>query len=391
MHGNLQVLYVATSDAHLKLFHRPHLRWLEKHGFTVDICAEKRWNCDLPAYRNFVNVPFPRKAIGLRHLTTWFALISLLRKTKYDIIHCHTPVAAMLIRLAHLVAGKRSTRVVYTVHGFHFYPGAPAYFWAIYYPVEWLLSWITDDLITINKTEFEFAKRKMHYKRVHYMPGMGIDPEKLAQSRELTKLEARAKYGYAPDDFVLLYSAEFIPRKDHLFLIRALAELVDKIPSIRLILAGQGRMRSELEKEIARLKIGDKVDFIGYVDSIGQYLRLVDVAVSTALNEGFGMGVAEASAMGVPVVVTNTNGHRDIVKSGANGFLFDLGDQRGFQDAILQLYAQPELGMEMGEKGRAAGAVFSLEQSLKSLETFYLEPIENNGKIKSKRDGILVF
>ena len=95
--------------------------------------------------------------------------------------------------------------------------------------------------------------------------------------------------------------------------------------------------------------------------------------------------------MGVPVVVTNTNGHRDIVQPGENGFLYDLDDQRGFQEAILQLYAQPDLGQKMGEKGRAVGAAFSLEQSLKSLENFYLEPIEIQGKLKSKKDGILVF
>lgn len=68
---------------------------------------------------------------------------------------------------------KRGTKVIYTAHGFHFFKGAPVKTWLMFYPAEWLLAPLTDVLVTINKEDYALAKRKIHAKRIEYVPGVG--------------------------------------------------------------------------------------------------------------------------------------------------------------------------------------------------------------------------
>jgi hypothetical protein len=77
-------------------------------------------------------------------------------------------------------AHSRGTKVLYTAHGLHFYKGAPFANWIIYYPIEKFLARYTDVLFTINREDYDFAKRKLRAGRVVYVPGVGIDTEKFA-------------------------------------------------------------------------------------------------------------------------------------------------------------------------------------------------------------------
>lgn len=81
---------------------------------------------------------------------------TVVQDNKYDVVHCHTPVAAICARAAcRKLRKKGKVKVVYTAHGFHFFKGAPKKSWLMFYPVEWLCAHWTDVLVTINRDVFD--------------------------------------------------------------------------------------------------------------------------------------------------------------------------------------------------------------------------------------------
>ena len=107
----------------------------------------------------------------------YFDIQKIISSKNWDVIWTNEPVMGAVTRIAASRARRKGTKVVYMVHGFHFYQGAPLKNWLLYYPVERLLAHLTDVLITINREDYERAK-KFKAGKVYYVPGVGIDLNK---------------------------------------------------------------------------------------------------------------------------------------------------------------------------------------------------------------------
>ena len=125
---------------------------------------------------NFYQVDFSRSPLSFDNVKAYGQLRKIVKKGNYDVVHCHTPNAAVITRLVcRNFRKKNGLKVFSTAHGFHFYKGAPKFNWMVYYPIERFCSKYTDKLITINKEDYELAKNKFKANEVHYIPGVGID------------------------------------------------------------------------------------------------------------------------------------------------------------------------------------------------------------------------
>ena len=133
---------------HVLKFHVPTIKALKARGWTVDVAASGEEDvpcCDRQIRGVWKRSPFtPDTLRGVRQLRR------LLDEEHYDIVYCHTPVGALVARLAAIPARRRGTKVVYFAHGFHFFTGAPLINWLLFYPIQWLLAHVTDLLITLN-------------------------------------------------------------------------------------------------------------------------------------------------------------------------------------------------------------------------------------------------
>ena len=223
-----KVLFVATVvKTHIMEFHIPYLKMFKEMDWETAVAARNDYenpaDCVIPYCDTYYNIPFARNPLKPGNLKAYTDLKKVIDEGGYDIIHCHTPVGAMLTRLAAKQARKNGTKVFYTAHGFHFYKGAPVINWLLYYPVEKWLSRYTDVLITINKEDYERAKT-FKAGRVCYVPGVGIDLKKFNVGY-VDKEQKRKEIGVASDDFVLLSVGELIPRKNHEVVIRAMSVL----------------------------------------------------------------------------------------------------------------------------------------------------------------------
>src|SRR5690606_16641691 len=129
--------------------------------------------------------------------------------------HCHTPVASIITRFAAKKARTKGTKVLYTAHGFHFFEGAPLLNWLTYYPAEIFTSRYADAIITINSEYYQRIQEKGSKKTQYFLiPGIGVDKKKFHPVTHSDRNNLRLKNGFKPEDFIVVYAAEFTNRKN---------------------------------------------------------------------------------------------------------------------------------------------------------------------------------
>lgn len=306
-------------------FHIPYLKMFKEMGWETAVAARNDYenpsDCVIPYCDTYYDIPFERNPLKLGNMKAYKRLEKVIDDGGYDIIHCHTPVGAMLTRLAAKKARKNGTRVFYTAHGFHFYKGAPAINWILYYPVEKWLSRYTDVLITINKEDYERAKT-FKAGKVCYVPGVGIDLKKFNVGY-VNKERKRKEIGVSANDFVLLSVGELIPRKNHEVVIRALSVLKqrDKLNHIEYVICGRGAYEADLKKLAEELGVADHIHFLGYRNDISEICNCSDLFVFMSRQEGLPVALMEAMACGLPAVCSNIRGNTDLIDDGVTGLI----------------------------------------------------------------------
>ena len=201
--------------------------------------------------------------------------------------------------------------------------------------------------------------------------GVGVNLERFYPCASLAeKIALREKYGFASDDFILIYTAEFIPRKNHKLLFDILPALNAKIPVLRVVLCGKGELL-EHYKSFSAANGLDYVLFTGYTRDVADYGRLSDMLVMPSFQEGLPMAMIEAIATGLPVVASNIRGHSDVIEDCANGFLFAPNDMAGFEKAIVALYKNPALRAEIARRNIERARAFSVENAVGEMQTVY--------------------
>ena len=323
-----KVLLVATVTRHIQAFHLPYLQWLQEQGYETHVVTGDAGSGSLPYVDQHIHIPMSRSPLSLGNLAALFALRAVMQEHRYALVHCHTPVGGVVTRLAAL-GMRHSPKIVYTAHGFHFYRGAPWQNWLLYFPLELVLSWATDLLITINQEDYATAKRcGLAGGKVALVDGVGVDFTSFAPLSDLERNARRESYGYTPEQLLIFSAAEFNKNKNHIVLLLALAEIVKQHPDIKikLLLAGDGELLTPLQKYVASsLGLADRVDFLGYRDDVAELLPMCDLVASASMREGLPVNIIEALACGLPVVASRVRGHVDLLQHGRNGMLVPLG------------------------------------------------------------------
>jgi glycosyltransferase EpsD len=155
---------------------------------------------------------------------------------------------------------------------------------------------------------------------------VGVEPKKFQMkmsARERKRL--RAELGLKPDDFVMIYVAELIPRKNHKKLLEDFGGYLNCSQAHMLFVgdAGKSNASKKLKKMIGRKKLGGRVHFLGYRNDVPKLMAMADMAVSACLEEGLGLGVIEAKMAGLPVLMTDVRGHREIASRPIGDFALE--------------------------------------------------------------------
>lgn len=369
-----KVLFVATLvKNHIAEFHLPYLKLFQDMGWQTAVAAKNDYenpaDCVIPYCDVFYDVPFERSPLKKGNLTAYRRVKRIIRKGGYDIIHCHTPVGAAVARLAARKARRNGSKVIYTAHGFHFYKGAPWLNWLVYFPVEWLLSPLTDVLITINREDYDRAKRLLRAKKVVYIPGVGIDVSRFRGNGE-QGVALRRELGIPDEAAVLLSVGDLNKNKNHRAVLEALARMENR--NLHYVVCGRGPLKEELEAFAREKGLADRVRFMGYRDDIPAFYAMADVFVFPSFREGLSVSVMEAMASGLPIVCSRIRGNTDMVEDGVNGYLMEPGDPDSIAGALRRLENR-EKREEISRNNLKKAEIYSLGVIAEQYRQLYLE------------------
>ena len=318
----MKILYVTTIGKTMGFFN-DIINQLLNEGHTVDIATNENLSKVPECYREWGcvvhQIETSRSPLKKGNLKAIKQLKRLVKKEKYDIVHCHTPVAAMCTRLACRKARKKGTKVFYTAHGFHFYKGAPLKNWLLYYPVEKICAKFTDVLITINQEDYTLAQKKLKAKQVEYVPGVGVDVIKFGQT-SVNKVAKRKELNIPESALLLLSVGELNKNKNHETVIRAIKDL-----DVYYIIAGKGNLQEHLENIIYECNMTERVKLLGYRSDVAELYQTADIFILPSIREGLNVSIIEAMASGLPVICGRIRGNIDLIDE-FGGDLFSPND-----------------------------------------------------------------
>ncbi|HMM07362.1 MAG TPA: glycosyltransferase family 4 protein [Clostridiales bacterium] len=371
-----KALIVASVFGFLGSFERGDIRILQEQGYQVFCAANGKKELgafgdtgqldDLPIIK--CQVDFVRSPFSKSNIRAFRQLKQLMKDQPFDLVHCHTPIGGFLARLVAKRYRKNGTKVIYTVHGFHFYKEAPFMHWLLYYPAEWLMARYTDVLITINREDYTRAQ-KFQAKQVEYVPGVGIDLHRFSAEGE--KSDIRIKLGIPQNAVLLLSVGELIPRKNHQAIICALASLKDE--NFHYVVIGEGPERENLASLIARLSLEARVHLPGYRKDMPPIYRAADLFCLPSRREGLCVALMEAMASGLPCVASDIRGNRDLIISGKGGYLFDLSQIDSAASAIDAIVLDLPLKKAMRAFNQEFVRGFSVEVVAEQMRRIYRE------------------
>lgn len=156
-----------------------------------------------------------------------------------------------------------------------------------------------------------------------------------------------------PQKAPFLFSAgALVGHKDHANLIRAMAQVHEKLPEARLLIAGEGDLRESLEAQIAEASLGEVVTLLGHREDVPELIQAADCYISSSWSEGLGTSILEALAAQTPVVATEAGGAAEMVRPGETGHLVPSRDPEALAGAILDSLSAAKESARMAKAGR---------------------------------------
>ena len=344
---------------------------LERLGHTVLVCAPTpRQSSDTD---RIVRVPSMKFVFQPEMRVAAPYSVEAMRAIKamdLDIIHSHDPFAIGLLGLA--VAKRYRIPYVHTYHTL--YPEYVHYIWETRFTKELAARLSRDfcarcDAVVAPSTKIERALRGWGYHGMLKVVPTGVDTSEFERAPAEDVARIRAEFGVGPDERMLLFVGRLGKEKSIDLLVRTLPHLRE---GARLVIAGNGPYRPELEALIAQLRVADRVGFVGYLDRrrIALAYQAADIFVFASTSETQGLVISEAMAAGVPIVAVDDLAVADMVKDGENGLLVP-GNEIAMATAIDHVLGDEERRLQMGVASERLAEELSIEhQTLRLLSVY---------------------
>jgi glycosyltransferase involved in cell wall biosynthesis len=304
---------------------------------------------------------------GLADPRGWFKFYRWLGREQPAVVHAHLPHAAWLARWSRLFAPMRA--LVDTLHtsSTGTLGRKLGYRWS---------SWLPDQVTAVSHSVAQphLAASMVRMENVVVLPN-GVDVD---QWRPDAEVRADIRKGHdLGDEFLWFAAGRLEPVKDYPMLLQAMANL----PSgARLVIAGGGRLESELRRVCSDLGLESYVRFLGFTADVRGWMQAADGFVLSSRLEGLPMSLLEAGACALPIVATNVPGTREAVLDGQTGWLVEAGSALALGEAMARLIETPlEERRAMGKRARQFVLDrFSLEAVLDQWEALYDELLARN-------------
>jgi len=256
-------------------------------------------------------------------------LFGYIKSNEFDIIHTHSPKASFLGRWAAYFCGVKN--IIYTVHGWPFHRFLNPLLYRIYLFLEKLTAKITKKIIVVSHADLSRGvKNKVSFPEKFAIIHYGID------IHWADRIFLKRKFNFSFGNRITSISC-LKPQKGLIYFLEAVRLVLEKLPDIKFSIVGDGPLRRSISREISKHKLTDYVFLDGWTDEVSGIFSQTSILVISSLWEGLPLAVIEAVASGVPAVVTDTGGVRDIMDNYNNGIVVKCKDAKSIADAVLTI------------------------------------------------------
>lgn len=354
----LKVCQLCAVDFTLQKFLLPLIDGMRAHGWLVTaVCSDGPGIAGLRqrGYR-IETLPIARSMNPVLALRSLVGLYRLFRRERFDILHAHTPVAALIGRIAGWLAGI--PLIVYTAHGFYFHDDMPRWKRSFFVTLERLAGYLTDLLFCQSSEDAEDAILEgiAPANRVLAI-GNGVDVGRFDPDSVGDGQRVREGLGIPQDVFVVGLIGRQVREKGIAEFLQAVQILGASYPKLWVLLVGE-RLESDhadgvqLEFASATAVLGERLVAPGLRGDIPELLAAMDVFCLPSWREGMPRTIIEAMMMAKPVVATNIRGAREEVIPEQTGLLVPVRDPQRLTAAIERLVKDPAWGASLGSAGR---------------------------------------
>ena len=291
-------------------------------------------------------------------------LLGILKEKRIDIIHSHNG-CSFYAAIAGRLAGIKG--IIHTDHG-RLVPDKKTSILE-----DRLSSYLMNRFIGVSTELTEYLRSTVRISNKKLLTIInGVDdlvfrPHNIAERNDL-----RSQFGFNENDKIIGTVCRLDPIKNLAFMISCMPPILRKVPAVKLVIIGDGPIKTFLIKQVDALGISSSVQFLGLRQDIGNLMPLFDVYACTSLSEGTSMTILEAMSCGLPIVASAVGGNIRLV-DGKNGFLYPQGDAKRFIDAIVKLCSEETTRLLMGKRSRErVKRDFSLERMVKEYEQLYV-------------------
>jgi glycosyltransferase involved in cell wall biosynthesis len=339
--------------------------YLDRSRFSYEVTYLLPWKTALvdPLERAGLPVSCLDGASGV----SWIRrLRELVHRSGIDLVHTHSPHAAIGARVAFPFGGPR---LVYTEHNV----------WERYRSATY---W--GNMLTFPRNDHVFAVSDRVHASIRYPRALrflrvppvetryyGIDRAALAGGP--SENGVREELGIEAGAPIVGTVANFKGPKGHHDLLHAAARVRQTVPNVRFVLVGQGPLEGEVRRECRELALDGTVVFAGFREDAPRLMRTFDILAVPSLFDGLSIALLEAMALGTPPVLTRVGGNPEVVEHGESGLVVEPADPEALADGILRLLEDPSLRARLGDAARRRAARFDIRATVHRVEQVYGE------------------
>lgn len=323
----------------------------------------------------FFSLPFKHKQlVGFNVFFSFLKVVvnlsNVLNSINPDIIHTHSYLHRLLIENLAIRRIKNNVKCFHTVHTSGMYYKSDKYLDQFKLLFEkFAIGLVKPSLIGISevvqKNNIKLYNKQSKTSR--YIPN-GVDLEIYRKEIYNAKL---SDFGFCKQDVVITYVARLCKGKNHNTLLKAIKIVVEKYPFVKLVLAGEGDERNDIEDFLAKNKLTKSVILLGAINNVPELLSVSNFCVFPSEFEGFSLTLIEKMAMGLPVVAADNDSFKSLIVHSENGLLFSMFDEQAFANCIFELIENKILFEKIAEKGRVFSEQFTLKIIISEYDNYY--------------------
>ena len=349
-----KICFVTTVSITLKAFVLNTAEYLHQHtdwDITFVCNEDAEFRAELPDYIRFHAIPMER-GMSVGGIKAMLQMAKFFKREHFDLVQYSTPNASLYASLAARMAGIPVR--LYCQWGLA-YVGFQGLKRRIFKQEERLVCALSTHIEPDSPSNLIFAHKEGLYPEnkgsvIWNGSAAGVNTEKFDISKkEQYRLMIRGKYHIPSDAFVFVFVGRITRDKG----VNELFQAFSKIDNAWMLMVGWNEVDQSVDQELyQQIQNNERVVFTGYTNEVEKYLAASDCYVLPSYREGFGMGVIEAEAMGLPVIVSNIPGPTDAMIDKKTGIVVNKADANDLYHTMKNMLEDKDNSQKMGEEGQ---------------------------------------